>query len=412
MYPESTRRSARGADEDPPWAVVDRVVRMVDENTDFPQVLRWEQAAKTAAALAPAGPKLSSRQVGAAVESIRYHALASVDHVYRITGLEAARNLHDSEVLVVDRAGWSRANAQTFSVLLGGVMSGGINQRLEQMSGLERRVTQTGAEVELGAVLAFLSAKVLGQYDPLGRLGGFGPSGGRLMLVAPNIVAMERELNLESDDFRLWVCLHEQTHRVQFAAAPWLSEHLTGLMGQLPERLGGGSEMLRRLLEGLRESAGGVLSSAQQQGEPRSGAAHRFTALMDPQAREIFSRLTAVMSLMEGHANLVMDAVDASVVPSVKTIRRRFEQRGGQRGVVETVMRKVLGLDLKMRQYRDGQRFAEHIVAARGMEAFNRIWEGPEQLPSEEEIHEPDQWISRVLDGRLLEGSREEGGES
>ena len=383
---------------------------MAEQTTDSPQILRWEQAARTAAALTPAGPRMRPRQAGAAVESIRYQALASVDHVHRITGLEAARNLHDSEVLVVDRAGWSRANAQTFSFMLSELMQRGIGDRLTAMSALERRVTQAGVDAELGAVLAFLSSKVLGQYDPFGTLGGHGASGGRLMLVAPNIVMMERELNLEPEDFRLWVCLHEQTHRVQFAAAPWLREHMLGLMSQLPERLGDGSEIVTRLVEGLREAArrgprrltGGkgspVVGEDQGPGGGSDVPPNRLTALMDEQSAAVFSQLTAIMSLMEGHANAVMDAVDASIVPSVKTIRRRFERRGERRGPVETVVRKVLGMDLKMRQYRDGQRFVEHVVSRCGMERFNRVWEAPENLPTEAEIHHPDRWIQRVLD--------------
>lgn len=108
------------------------------------------------------------------------------------------------------------------------------------------------------------------------------------------------------------------------------------------------------------------------------------------------SHLTAVMSLLEGHANVVMDAVDASIVPTVKTIRRRFEDRGKNRSPLERLVRKLLQLDAKAAQYRDGQKFVGHIVDVIGMEKFNTIWESSEHLPTEEELHDPDSWISRM----------------
>lgn len=391
-------------------------------------IISWEAAAATAARLTPAGPKLSRAEARAAVESIRYHASASVDHVHRITGLDAAERLHDSQLLVVDRQGWSRANSQTFSMMLNRLVTSGMGDRLAQLNELDRKVTEAGAALELGGVLAFLSARVLGQYDPFAALGGFGAPGGRLMLVAPNIVMIERELNLEPDDFRLWVCLHEQTHRVQFAAAPWLREHMLGLIAQLPQHLeGGGAELLRRLLDGAAEGVRALADRSRKPGADDAGPdadadavtgaggpgsadgrpapakplpTRRITALLDERTGKVFSDLTAIMSLMEGHANVVMDAIGPETVPSVKTIRRRFERRSATRGALERMIRTALGLDLKMRQYRDGQEFVQAIVDRRGMAELNRVWERAENLPSEEEIHDPSRWIARVLDGR------------
>lgn len=366
-----------------------------------PEVIGWEAAAAAARRLAPAGPRLSRREAGAVVESVRYQANAAVDHVHAITGLEAARNLHDSEVLVVDRAGWSRANAQTFAFLLNRLLAVGPGKRVQDMSGLDRRVTAAGAAVELGGLLAFLSGKVLGQYDPFAALGGHGAAGGRLLLVAPNIAMLERELNVEPEDFRLWVCLHEQTHRVQFAAAPWLRGHLLELITRLPEGLGGGGgELVQRLGEAARRA---LSARREQDGQDspdgeRPVPGNRMSLLLDEDSAAALSQLTAIMSLMEGHANVVMDAVDASIVPTVKTIRRRFDARP-QRGLLDRAMRRALGLDLKMRQYRDGQEFVRTILRERGMDVVNRVWEGPEHLPSEREIHNPHRWIARVLDG-------------
>jgi coenzyme F420 biosynthesis associated uncharacterized protein len=118
---------------------------------------------------------------------------------------------------------------------------------------------------------------------------------------------------------------------------------------------------------------------------------------MGRREREVLSHLTAVMSLLEGHANFVMDGVDASVVPSVKTIRRRFERRSELQGSLDRFVRRLLGMDAKMRQYSDGQRFVTTVVGTVGLESFNRIWEAPEHLPTEAEIHAPERWIERVL---------------
>ena len=118
--------------------------------------------------------------------------------------------------------------------------------------------------------------------------------------------------------------------------------------------------------------------------------------LQDPEEKAAISHLTAVMSLLEGHANVVMDAVDASIVPSVKTIRQRFNARGKDRGAVEKFIRSLLGLDAKMRQYSDGSKFVREVVDAVGMAGFNRVWESADHLPTEPEIHDPKLWVERM----------------
>ena len=333
----------------------------------------------------------------AAVASMRRHAEASVDHVHRITGLEAARDLRDSTVLVVDRAGWSKANAQAFEVLMEPAVEALRRRRPEQFGAAATALGGTATAMEMAAVLGFLSAKVLGQYDPYAGLVSAVAAqrhpGGRLMLVAPNILTVERELNVEPEDFRLCVCLHEQTHRVQFAAAPWLREHMIEQINELADSLMGHAETLgARLTEAVRSLPGRGAGAE----EPRASLGV-VGLLMGRREREVLSHLTAVMSLLEGHANFVMDGVDASVVPSVKTIRRRFERRSELQGSLDRFVRRLLGMDAKMRQYSDGQRFVTTVVGTVGLESFNRIWEAPEHLPTEAEIHAPERWIERVL---------------
>lgn len=364
-----------------------------DSSAQAQALINWELAASTAARLAPAGPSLGSAEIGAAVENLRLMADISVPHVHDITGLEAARDLRDSSVLVVDRASWAKANTQSFAVMLKPAMEKMLEGRRGSMSPGAASVSGAITGSQLGAVLAFLSSKVLGQYDPFAALAedSTAPSGGRLLLVAPNIVQVERELNVTPEDFRLWVCLHEQTHRVQFAAALWLRHHMLSEIDNLSEHLLGNVDTL---LERASAAARSLKDRTAAGTAPGRGAI--LDLLQDPEEKASLSHLTAVMSLLEGHANVVMDAVDASIVPSVKTIRQRFNARGKDRGMVEKFIRNLLGLDAKMRQYTDGAKFVRAVVDVAGMEGFNRVWESPGNLPTEPEIHDAKLWLERM----------------
>ncbi|MEW1808273.1 zinc-dependent metalloprotease [Arthrobacter sp. SLBN-53] len=356
-------------------------------------LINWDLAASAAARLAPAGPVLDEKAIGEAVDSLRRLADASVPHVHEITGLEAARDLRDSSVLVVDRASWAKANTQSFAVMLKPAMQKMLDSRRGNLSPGAAQVSGAITGSQLGAVLAFLSSKVLGQYDPFAALAenSSAPAAGRLLLVAPNIVSVERELNVAPEDFRLWVCLHEQTHRVQFAAAPWLRHHMLEQIDNLSGHLLGNVDSLMERASAAARS----LKDRSANGEaPRRGAI--LDLLQDPEEKAAISHLTAVMSLLEGHANVVMDGVDASIVPSVKTIRQRFNDRGKDRGVIEKFIRSLLGLDAKMRQYSDGARFVRAVVDVAGMEGFNRVWESADHLPTEPEIHDAKLWLERM----------------
>ena len=356
-------------------------------------LINWDLAASTAARLTPAGPVLNQAAIGDAVDSLRRLADASVEHVHEITGLEAARNLRDSTVLVVDRASWAKANTQSFAVMLKPAMEKMLESRSGSLSPAAASVSGAITGSQLGAVLAFLSSKVLGQYDPFAALaeGSNAPSGGRLLLVAPNIISVERELNVTPEDFRLWVCLHEQTHRVQFAAAPWLRHHMLQQIDDLSGHLLGNVDSL---MERATAAARSLKDRTGNGNTPGRGAI--LDLLQDPEEKAAISHLTAVMSLLEGHANVVMDAVDASIVPSVKTIRQRFNDRGKDRGIIEKFIRSMLGLDAKMRQYSDGARFVRAVVDVAGMEGFNRVWESADHLPTEPEIHDAKLWLERM----------------
>ena len=373
----------------------------------------WAFAARTARSLAAAGPRFTPREATREAEGLRAAAEAAVPHVHRLTGLEAARDLRDSQVLVVDRPTWSRAATQSFATLLDPTFAHLRDTRPREHAAATTRVTRHTTALEMGGILAWMSGKILGQYDPFIALPGpggttVGPAGGRLLLVAPNVAQVRAEINVDPADFRLWVCLHEQTHRVQFAAAPWLREHLraeiTALTVGLFDKAESLPERLRTALAAAnplgREADAGRTGTRDghdaQDAAPARPTPGLLGAIQDEEDRERLSRLTAVMSLLEGHANVVMDGVDSSVVSSVKTIRRRFDERGDRRSPLDRMLRRLLGMDAKMAQYRDGQRFVAAAVAELGMAGFNVVWDAPELLPSEAELHAPETWVARI----------------
>jgi coenzyme F420 biosynthesis associated uncharacterized protein len=386
------------------------------DSTPVASPVNWDLAASTAARLCAAGPRFTRHQAEREAQGLRRAADLSVDHVHRITRLEAARDLRDSEVLVVDRPTWTRANVQGFSTLLAPAFEHVQAARPQEFARATNGLGTVATAIEAGTVLAFLSSKVLGQYEPFCALPGpdgapAGPEGGRLLLVAPNIAEVRVELNVDPEDFRLWVCLHEQTHRVQFAAAPWLRGHLqsgittlvSGMFDKvdsLPERL---SARFRALVQG---PAADPASVARGQGNPELGTDEHpasmglLELIQDPEDKRRLAQLSAVMSLLEGHANVVMDAIDSSVVPTVKTIRQRFDHRTSTRSSLDRWIRRFMGMDAKMRQYRDGQRFVKHVVRELGMDGFNTVWEAPENLPGEQEILNPEQWVERMRGAR------------
>src|SRR6185437_9215380 len=216
-----------------------------------------------------------------------------------------------------------------------------------------------------------------------------GASGvGRLTLVAPNIVMVERELGVDPHDFRRWVCLHEETHRVQFTSVPWLRGYVQGMMTDflLASDLDPGA-----ILERLRAAAGAV-AGAVRGGDGES----LIEAMQTPAQRALLDKLTAVMTLVEGHGDYVMDAVGPQVVPSVAQIRAKFNERRGSAGRLERTLRRILGIDLKMKQYAQGSRFVKTIVEEAGMATFNKVWVSPQSLPTKDEFVTPQLWLDRV----------------
>ena len=285
------------------------------------------------------------------------------------------------EARIVDRPDWIRAATESMRVMTGGPSEAGG-------SGLKGAITGRVTGAQTGAVLAFVSSGILGQYDP------FGVPGGVLLLVYPNVIAVERQLRVSPADFRLWVCLHEVTHRVQFTANPWLADYMTGALGVLTrdgdDDIAGAIGRLGNL---VRDRRSGV-----DDGPNSAGILGVMRAIQSEPQRQALDQLLVLGTLLEGHADHVMDAVGPAVVPSVATIRRRFEERRSRKqSPVQRVLRALLGIDAKMAQYTRGKAFVDHVVGRVGMDRFNAIWTSQDTLPLPDEIDLPQRWIDRVL---------------
>ncbi|MFF0203125.1 zinc-dependent metalloprotease [Streptomyces sp. NPDC005017] len=360
-------------------------------------MIDWNLAVATATRLLRPGPEISRDEARAVVAELRRHAKASEQHVRAFTRL-GGEDLADTPVLVVDRPGWVKANVAGFRAILKPLLDKMQDRRSGTPGGaVLGAVGGKVTGVELGMLLSFLASRVLGQYETFAPgtrdLPGAGNGGGRLLLVAPNIVHVERELDVDPHDFRLWVCLHEETHRTQFTAVPWLRDHLEGeIQSFLAETDVDPGTVLERIREAAQSLAGG-----RPEGEEDDGGRSFVELVQTPAQREILARLTAVMSLLEGHADYVMDGVGPDVVASVAEIREKFQQRrakGASR--LDLALRRLLGLDAKLRQYRDGERFVRAVVDEVGMDGFNRVWTSPNTLPTKTEIAKPADWITRV----------------
>jgi coenzyme F420 biosynthesis associated uncharacterized protein len=333
----------------------------------------WGFAATVGQWLARPGPQSTDYTRRQVVENLATAAKAAEPPVREVTGLHTEGAV--PEARIIDRPGWIRAAAESMRA-----MTGGTDKPRGVISG---RVT--GAQT--GAVLAFVSSGILGQYDPFS-------DGGALLLVYPNVIAVERQLRLEPSDFRLWVCLHEVTHRVQFTANPWLSSHMSQALGVLTQE---GSDDVAQVMSRLAAFARGRGDSSQD--DPNStGILGLLRAVQSDPQREALDQLLVLGTLLEGHADHVMDAVGPLVVPSVSTIRSRFdERRNRKQPPLQRLLRALLGIDAKLSQYTRGKAFVDHVVDRVGMARFNAVWTSPETLPRPIEIEYPQRWIDRVL---------------
>ncbi len=339
---------------------------------DIGRAVDWGFAATVGGRLARPGPPMSDYTRRQVVDDLHRSARSAEPLVREVTGLGTDGVV--PEASVVDRPQWIAAAAESMRV-----MTGGTDRSIGFLSG-----RLTGAQT--GALLAFVSSGILGQYDPFCD----GAGGGRLLLVYPNVIAVERQLRVMPADFRLWVCLHEVTHRVQFSVNPWLADHMSQALAVLTgESTPEITQVVTRLADYLRGRGDGT---------GPSGVLGLVRAVQSEEQRTALDQLLTLGTLLEGHADHVMDAVGPAAVPSVATIRRRFEERRQRsQPPLQRLVRALLGLDAKLTQYTRGKAFVDAVVGRVGMDRFNAVWSGPQTLPLPVEIEEPQRWIDRVL---------------
>lgn len=346
------------------------------------QLVDWDLAAATARRLRRAGPRVTYAEAAAVVADLKRLTDEAAGHVSDYTGLHS--QVTHPPVRVVDRADWAGVNIAGLREVVTPLMSQLAGERTGAEgdgfgAGLGPRVTG----LQAGTVLAYLSGKVLGQYEV------FTGDPGQLLLVAPNIVEAERKLAADPRDFRLWVCLHEVTHRIQFTAVPWLRGHfLSEVQAFVDAAQSDGVPLAERL-----RAAVGALADAARNPDSRASV---LDVVQTPEQRAVLDRLTAVMTLLEGHAEFVMDGVGPEVVPSVAEIRRKFNRRRQAANPLEKMIRRLLGVEVKLRQYAEGRSFVHAVVERVGMAGFNRVYESAETLPRFAEITDPPAWIARV----------------
>jgi uncharacterized protein (DUF2342 family) len=351
---------------------------------------------------------------GVRTTSIEPRAYDFARRVSEYSGLGAPSALPALEA--VDRSTWIAANLRTMRPLLGG-LSERIGDGTGPLAGPLRTASGFLLGAQVGALTGVLSQRVLGQYDLALLDDTVAP---RLLLLAPNLAMAARNLSVDRDELVLWVTIHEITHAVQFTGAPWLRRHIGGMLEELIDGL-------QVTLSGKPESddvdgeAAGKDGNGSRSGNGGSGGwAHRLSLpkLPDPaelremaeRARrgellrltlgedrwQLVERMQAAMSLIEGHAEHTMDAIGADVLPSLPKLRAAMNRRRESRGLPWRVLEKLLGLEMKMRQYEVGRRFCDAVVQQGGPEALARVWTGPEQLPSTEELADPAAWLART----------------
>lgn len=321
----------------------------------------WQVAAATGGLLVPPGIDLDRAAVGAAVDDLRACAERAVTAVAVAAKLPAPPS---AQVWIVGRATWVRAATDMARAMLTAVGQ-------QPPVALGEKVGARLAGLQLGSAFAFVATRILGQFDPYSATP-------RLLLVAPNIVAAERAMGVEPHGFRQWVCLHEQTHRAQFHAAPWLPEHLLGLMAQL--------------FDANDDADAGASGHASPPARTAAGPAAR---LMSPAQLTTFDRITAVMSLLEGHAEVMMDRAAPGLVPQIDRLRASMEQRRDAAGPMQLLSR-LLGLRAKREQYLHGATFCRAVIDRAGPATLNLALAAPHLLPDLPELYEPQRWLGRV----------------
>ena len=309
------------------------------------------------------------------------------DLVFDYTRMTPGRPLPPPEVL--DRAEWIRVGLGTLRELSGAFearVASGMNGP-GPIGGMARSVAGAAAGAEAGLAVGYGARKVLGQYDVALTRSDREP---RLLFVGPNLASTHQQLGENPELFVRWIAIHETTHAVQFTAVPWLREHLANLLGELVD--GATAKIDRASLQSM---ARRIFRTDPRRAIRSLLHGDLARLLAGPEQARVLDRLQAAMSVIEGHAEHVMDAAAAANEPGYARLRERLEERRARRGGLGEVISRLLGMELKLRQYKLGKAFCDAVVAEGGVEALNRVWSSPEALPTNEELERPQLWLER-----------------
>lgn len=343
-------------------------------------VVDWEVARAVAVRISGREPFSLSYHRQSLSDELPGLALRAEELVAECTDL---RTPDPARVRIVDRAEWIDTNIRSFRRLLRPLLDR-MRDRLASnpLAGLTSRATAT----ELGLVLGWMSTRVLGQYDVM--FPDDEASGDEVLFVAPNILAMERAFAFPPSEFRMWVALHELTHRAQFVGVGWVRPHYLSLVDELVRRIEPDAEQVRDLLARIVEA----LRSGRN---PLADGGFAAIALDDRQ-RDALDRLTGMLAFLEGHGDVTMNRAAKGVVSSAPRFHRVLSERRKSASPLVRLVRRLTGLEAKLAQYELGEKFIESVETQGGPELLRRVWEGPEMLPRMREIRDPEAWISRV----------------
>jgi coenzyme F420 biosynthesis associated uncharacterized protein len=295
-----------------------------------------------------------------------------------------------SSVNVVSRNGWIDANIMSFKNLFE-PMEAMNREAIKKANAFSQAVVggfnQLVLSGEVGLLLGYLSQRVLGQYD-LSLLGKKSENDGKVYFVEPNINKVVNNLGLAGDDFRLWIALHESTHAFEFESYPWVRDYFNSLLEKY-------FSYIRNDLEQMSSNGQGLNGIINRVRNNQQGGAW-LERIMTPQQRELFNQLQALMSIVEGYSNHVMNAVGEKLMPNYNQIKDRIEQRQKNKSMIDRIFQKLIGLNLKMEQYRLGEIFVDAVVEKKGIVFGNLMWKAPEYVPTLDEIKNPDKWVVRI----------------
>lgn len=341
----------------------------------------WALAERVAARIAGEEPFAASYHADGMSAELEELTAVAQPRVEAETGFTSQAG--PARARVVDRIDWVRANLASYQRMLKPVLS-----RLEELDGPAAAVSGRIAGAELGALLGWMSTRVLGQYDLL-VLEEEDPQDQDLVYyVGPNILALEKRQSFPPREFRLWVALHEVTHRTQFTGVPWLRPHFLGLVGDLVD---GTDTDPARLLTALGRIAEGVRTWTNPLDD--GGVAALFAS---PAQRATMDQVGGLMSLLEGHGDVVMDRAATDLVPSADRFARVLRARRQEMNLPTRLLQRLIGLEAKLAQYEQGEAFIAAVEAVGGPELLNRVFDSPERLPTMVEIREPRRWLRRV----------------